>query len=280
VSSIYVTPIEILFQRLWDGRNLVVNLTNAAQNYADYRPRYPRQLIDDLRKRSIGERGERLVDWGCGTGELTLPLSPFFARVTAVDISPAMVSVGRASARRAGIENIEWCVDRAENLEMAPESCDLITSASAFHWMDRELLARRAYRALRSGAMLALVGGAGGNLWRGTVEWQQVAVECLEKHIGGRTPGGRRAGQASKRHDDFLVTAGFEIERLDYPADCSWQIDEVAGYLYSITGWIPGVLGDKRKAFEREFSDALARANPSGVIHQTIDFYLLMASKP
>lgn len=46
---------------------------SAAQRYADYRPRYPARLIDDLLKRTVGDRGERLVDWGFGTGELTLP---------------------------------------------------------------------------------------------------------------------------------------------------------------------------------------------------------------
>jgi ubiquinone/menaquinone biosynthesis C-methylase UbiE len=45
-----------------------------AKNYSDYRPRYPQRLIDDLREHTVGDHGDCFIDWGCGTGELTLPL--------------------------------------------------------------------------------------------------------------------------------------------------------------------------------------------------------------
>lgn len=263
-----------------------------AKLYADHRPRYPQKLIDDLRRLTIGDHGELLIDWGCGTGELTLPLSRYFDRVIAVDVGGDRVSLGQENARREGAENVEWHVDRAENLEIAPESCDLITSASAFHWMDRELLSERAFRGLKRNGALALTGGAGVDVWNGAAEWHKVAVECLLKYLGEppseekrtgvakQAGGAQQSGTAKKWHGDFLTAAGFQVEHFPYPTEFSWPVDEVAGYMYTITGGLPWSLGDKRAAFERDFIEALTRLNPSGVVQETIDFFLLVATKP
>lgn len=252
-----------------------------AQMYADYRPRYSQKLIDDLRHRTFGDHGGQLIDWGCGTGELTLRLSPYFDRVFAVDVASDVVSLGQEKAQQEGFDNIEWHVDRAENIEIRPETCDLITSASAFHWMDRELLSERAFVGLKPGGSLALLGGAGASIWSGAVEWHKVAVECLEKYLGERRPPEpTRSGSAKQWHDSFLESVGFQIEEFQYPTEFSWPVDEVAGYMYTITGGLPWSLGDKRDDFERDFRDALAHQNPSGAVHETINFFLLIASKP
>jgi SAM-dependent methyltransferase len=253
-----------------------------AEIYANYRPRYPQELVDDLRDRTIDDHGELLIDWGCGTGELTLRLNSYFDRVIAIDVNSDVVSLGEEKAQEEGVENVEWRVEKAEDLPIASESCDLITSASAFHWMDRELLSERAFAGLKAGGALALLGGAGGNVWSGAVEWQKVAVECLERYLGKqRPPEVKRTGPAAKQwHDDFLTTVGFQVEEFSYPTAFSWPVDKVAGYMYSITGGLPWSLGDTRAAFEQEFSEALTRVNPSGAVQETINFFLLIASKP
>jgi hypothetical protein len=92
--------------------------------------------------------------------------------------------------------------------------------------------------------------------------------------------GRSKKAKAKAGHEGFLTAAGFEVERFQYPTECSWPVDEVAGYMYSITGGLPQILGDKRAEFERDFSKALARVFPSGEVHEIIDFYLLIASKP
>lgn len=259
-----------------------------AQIYADHRPRYPQALIDDLRFRTIGDHAEFLVDWGCGTGELTIPLSRHFDRVLAVDLGADRISMAKDTARREGIEHIEWLVGQAESIEIAPGSCDLITSASAFHWMDRELLCRRAFQGLRSDGALVVAGGAGTDIWQGAKDWHRVAMECLTKYLDKPIPEQKRSGATAstgsgptKRwHADFLADAGFEVEYLKHPTEFVWPAEGIAGYMYSVTGGLPWSLGDRREAFERDFSDELARLNPDGLVRETIDFFLLIATKP
>lgn len=244
--------------------------------------------------------GELLVDWGCGTGELTLPLCRRFKAVKAIDVSGERIDIARANAAREEISNIAWQIGKAEDLDIAEEACDLITSASAFHWMDRDLLCRRAYAGLKQGAALAVVGGAGADIWSRKVGWHEVAVECLTRYLGERSQGSgstlppsastagsstpsasglSKAAPKPKSHTDFMREAAFDVEQFDYPTEFSWPADSIAGYMYSITGGLPWDLGERRAEFEREFRDELVRRYPAGVVSETINFFLLIGRK-
>lgn len=249
-----------------------------AEYYARYRPRYPDQLLDDIRALVGDGQSECLVDWGCGTGEVAIPLSRTFSQVTAVDFDPEMVAVAKTKAQEAGITNIDWIVGRAEDLGIEPESCDLITAGSAFHWMDRELLASRAYAGLKPGCALALIGG-GSSVWDENAEWHAIAVRCLRQHLGEPRRAGKGTYGVTKKHGDYLVPEGFRLECRDYPTEHEWTADEIVGYLYSTSFAGAQVLGGRREAFERDLREALAAASADGVFREQLDFYLILAHK-
>lgn len=121
-----------------------------AEYYEQFRPRYPEFMLAELRER-VGRLGT-LLDLACGPGQIAIPMAPFFDRVLAVDLEPDMVEVGRAAAGRAGLANIEWRVGRAEDLVVTSGSRDVLTIGSAFHRLDRKLIATRARQWLRRAA--------------------------------------------------------------------------------------------------------------------------------
>jgi trans-aconitate methyltransferase len=248
--------------------------------YARYRPRYPESLIDDLRTCVGDERRAHLVDWGCGTGELTLPLAQSFEQAIGVDRHAQMIDIARENAGLANVQNIKWVIGSAEELELKSEGTDLITAASSFHWMDRELLSKRAFDALRSGGALAVVGGGGGGgVWKGAEEWHRVAATCVEKHAAKRELPGSKASSDTKQHADFLASAGFRVERHDYQVDFSWQVDEAIGYLYSVSFVPPKRLGDRLEDFESELREALLELDPSGVFREKLVFFATLGFK-
>lgn len=252
--------------------------TGTADYYARYRPRYPERLLQDIRDLVAGGRGEYLVDWGCGTGEVALPLRSSFECVTAIDLDPEMVAVARQRAAEAGVTNINWRVGRAEDLPIEPDSCDLITAGSSLHWMDRELLSARAYAGLRRGAPLIVIGG-GSSVWDENAEWHSIAVRCLREHLGEPRRAGSGKYTITKRHGDYLLPAGFRLENRDYPTEHEWTSDEIVGYLYSTSFAGLHILGDRKQAFERDLRRALAEANPQGTFREKLDFYLMIAHK-
>jgi ubiquinone/menaquinone biosynthesis C-methylase UbiE len=48
------------------------------------------------------------VDFGCGVGRLTIPLSQVSKHVTAIDVSPSMLSEARRNSAKLGLDNISF----------------------------------------------------------------------------------------------------------------------------------------------------------------------------
>src|SRR5262249_43171843 len=88
-----------------------------AEVYGRFRPAYPAALLDHLVTRAGVGPGARLLDLGCGTGQVAIPLSDRFAQVWAVDLEPEMVEVGQRKAADAGAHNIRWSTGRAEDID-------------------------------------------------------------------------------------------------------------------------------------------------------------------
>lgn len=69
----------------------------------------------------------RLLDVGCGDGNVTIPAARAAASVTALDLTRELLDAGRARARREGV-SIDWILGDAEELPLEDESFDAVTS--------------------------------------------------------------------------------------------------------------------------------------------------------
>jgi trans-aconitate methyltransferase len=102
--------------------------------------------------------GERILDLGAGTGELTQAIASRGADVLGIDASSAMVNAARAAHPALPFEVVD-----AQALPYDGEF-DAVFSNAALHWMPRaEVVARGMHRALRQGGRLALEMGGHGN---------------------------------------------------------------------------------------------------------------------
>ena len=97
------------------------------------------------------------LDYGCGTGLLTLALAARVRRVLAVDSSAGMLAVLAKKAPAAGRRNVELL--RADFATEPPPSgpFDLVASAMTLHHVaDVETLVRKFFALLAPGGFLAL----------------------------------------------------------------------------------------------------------------------------
>ena len=111
--------------------------------YARYRVPYPQPLLSQVCEQAQLTGTGRLLDLGCGTGELAIRLAPRFQEVIAVDPDAEMLATAKQKARDQQVPNIQWRHHSAEKLTAEPGSCELVTSGAAFHWMDRPVMASR-----------------------------------------------------------------------------------------------------------------------------------------
>jgi trans-aconitate methyltransferase len=103
-------------------------------------------------------KGERILDLGCGDGQLTQRIAATGAEVEGVDASPEMV----AAARGRGIAAREA---RAEALPYADASFDAVFSNAALHWVSgQDAMMDEVRRVLAPGGRFVAEMGGQGNI--------------------------------------------------------------------------------------------------------------------
>lgn len=103
------------------------------------------------------QRGERILDVGCGEGTLTRKIIERGATVLGVDNSPEMIAAARANG-------IDALLLPAEDMQFFAEF-DAAFSNATLHWvLQKEQAARAVYRALKPGGRFAGEMGGEGNL--------------------------------------------------------------------------------------------------------------------
>ncbi len=128
-------------------------------NPREYQDRhaYVFKFGEDLLGLLAAQPGERILDLGCGTGQLSAAIAEAGARVTGLDLSREMLEEARAH-----YPHIEFVEGNAADFTLA-EPVDAIFSNAALHWVkNAEGVAASVERALRpNGRFVAELGGRG-----------------------------------------------------------------------------------------------------------------------
>jgi SAM-dependent methyltransferase len=133
-------------------RELAETFDLIAESY-DARPGYPEWVFDLLVERCGLGQGTNVLEIGAGTGQATLPMLDRGASITAVEPGAALA---QRLAERARGRSIELIVSRFEDAEVPVAGFDLVTSATAFHWVDVTVGLAKCADALRDRGWLAL----------------------------------------------------------------------------------------------------------------------------
>jgi SAM-dependent methyltransferase len=127
--------------------------------YARFRPGYP----DEFLRHVIGRFGldgtGRLLDLGCGTGQLAGAIAQTGAHVIGLDIASEMLAQARTN-----FPAVEFIQGDASNFTL-PEPVDAIFSNAALHWVpDDDGVGRSVARALKPGGRFVAELGGHGNI--------------------------------------------------------------------------------------------------------------------
>jgi ubiquinone/menaquinone biosynthesis C-methylase UbiE len=126
-----------------------------AAEYDRRRPAYPDELIDQACQAAGIGSGDRVLEVGCGSGQLTRSLVARGLHVTALEPGTSLMALARQNLEGAG--NVEWVNAQFEDALLAREQFQAVFSASAFHWIDPKVSWQKAADVLVPGGMLALV---------------------------------------------------------------------------------------------------------------------------
>lgn len=79
-----------------------------------FRPPYPAQLLDELLAHFSLNTQSRVLDLGCGTGHVALPLAERLGWVTALDPDADLLSEAQRLAAERGLNHLEFVRATAE----------------------------------------------------------------------------------------------------------------------------------------------------------------------
>ncbi len=133
----------------------VERFSNRVENYVQYRPDYPREIIPFL----VGNCGltkETIVaDVGCGTGISSRIFLENGNRVFGIEPNAAM-----RDAAVKFLAKFPWFIavnGTADATTLADGSVDFLIAAQAFHWFDPETTRREFQRILKPGGHIILI---------------------------------------------------------------------------------------------------------------------------
>ncbi len=244
--------------------------TGTAAYYSKFRIDYPTELIERLLSFCQSKGNGKLLDLGCGTGQLSIPMHSYFEEVIGIDISQEMVDEARRIGREQNTENMRFITMESEKMDKELGQFDLIVCGNAFHWMDRELVLDKSYDLLKpSGGMVIL---AGGSIWTGKQYWQKEISKIIQKWLGEK----RKAGTGeyrvkNKLHEAYIHESEFElVKKGSYHFLHEWSMESLLGYLYSTSFCNRRLLGENVDAFEEELKKALLRIKPEGIFQEEV----------
>lgn len=158
--------------------------------------------------------GRRVLEYGCGTGDLALSLAPSAHSVDAIDISPVAVELAQQRAGAAGASVAIQVMD-AEEMMFPSQSFDVVCGSGILHHLDLGKAVPALSRVLAD-------------------DGQVVFLEPMDRHPLVRAF--RRATPSLRSRDEHPLRQ----EDLDFIADHFEETEIVPYNLFGVVGLLPG----------------------------------------
>lgn len=151
--------------------NAAVNVfDNNAEAYDTYRPKCPVEVVEALRQRSQIQADHKILEIGCGTGQLTVALAAWKCPIIALEKGTNLASLAKKNC--AAYPQIEIEVGDFESWE-SPHKFKLVTACQSFHWIDGASGLKRVYDLLEAEGKIALIWHL--DVSQKTLFWQKTA---------------------------------------------------------------------------------------------------------
>jgi len=234
-----------------------------ADFYHRYRRGYPPTVIDTLADIFTLTGDDIVIDLGCGTGQLTLPIAARVRAVAGVDPEPDMLARARRAAAEQHITNVTWLLGADTDTSalaalLGRQRAGAVTIGQALHWMRYRELFPALAPLLRPGGGVAVVTN-GTPLWLQDSAWSQALRGFLEQWLGTTlTNACGTDGASQRRYHDTITAAGFEVTDASFEYTDDLDLDQLVGSLYSALPLQRLPPPDQRAVFTEQIRRAVA----------------------
>jgi SAM-dependent methyltransferase len=126
-----------------------------ADAYSLYRPAPPIEVVDAVIASSNLRHGSSVLEIGCGTGQLSVPLAKHGVDLVAIELGSHLAALARRNLVEFSNARVE--VGAFEEWPLPMHKFDAVVSASAFHWLDPAVRYSKSAEALRPDGSLTIL---------------------------------------------------------------------------------------------------------------------------
>ncbi len=270
-----------------EGTELIVTYVphelfeSAVAYYSRYRSGYPVDRLDALSAQIGLDSSQWVLDIGCGTGQVSIPLARHAGTVVAIDPVEEMLAYGRKAALLAGVSNISWLRgDSGQLAELVRPGARAAVFAASFHWTDRAAVVRVLDSLLAQDGSVVVINDVLDDCEE--PDWAVAIAAIRSRYLGAQ----RRAGSGvyaapGPDHREVLSDSAFSV--IDARV-WSWTreltVTEVVGLQFSYSFSTPALFGDQAGEFGEDVRAAVLELHPSGVVIEPFRVEVLIARRP
>ena len=141
-----------------------------AQAYDTYRPKCPTQVVEHLQQWAQLGPQDRILEIGCGTGQLTQALASWNRPVLAVEKGADLAALARKNC--VAFPQVQVVTKDFETWQ-SPHCFQLITACQSFHWIDKITGFTKVHSLLAPSGKVALIWHL--DVSQDTLFWQRTA---------------------------------------------------------------------------------------------------------
>ena len=249
--------------------------------YAKYRPAIPEKVIKIIVNHFNVKPTDRVLDIGCGTGQVALVMEGKCGEMVCLDPDSEMLKWAKKATKNSKIK-LTWFNYSAENLGKIKKRLGvfkLATICRGFHWMNQDQVLKDVDDLIEEDGGVAVFSDR--VLWGGNEKWQQAVKKVIQKYLGKE----RRAGKgkfkvSDELWEDILARSVFKlVKTYEMPIKRNWDVKSIIGYVFSTSAAAPPLFGNQLNRFKKELKNTLLSINPKDTFQENAVWSIILGSK-
>ncbi|CAF1115331.1 unnamed protein product [Adineta steineri] len=210
--------------------------------YSQCRPTYPVEMMNKIinylsLKYTINDN-DLAIDIGCGTGQSTVLLAPYFQRIIGYDVSEQQINKANETNTHS---NINYKVSVGNDIPHEDSSLALIISGHAAHWFDLPYFYNEVKRTLKINGVLVLFGYAFVQVHCQQAEkLNEILYNFYHHTLDGYVQQESKEVYFGRYRDEkyHIPLSSTDFIRDESVAiKCKWSIRRLLGYMVSMSGF-------------------------------------------